>query len=93
MGRYNTDTGMSTTIYNDKYRKQRSGNLIGKSQRTNFITKNKAGVGDYDLLGYKTGGVTIPRAHRFPKQNANPGPGAYHMHSTLSNFNLYRKKF
>lgn len=51
-----------------------------------------AGVGDYYILSAKTGGVSIPKASRFPKPNNNPGPGDYNMHSTISNFNFYRKK-
>jgi hypothetical protein len=56
------------------------------------VSKNIAGVGDYNILMLKTGGVSIPKANRFPKPNKNPGPGDYNMTSTLSNFAMYRKR-
>lgn len=90
VGRYSTLDGMGTVHY--KYKNQQTGNLIGKSDRTNFVSKNIAGVGDYLILAAKTGGVSIPKASRFGKANKNPGPGDYNMHSTISNFNFYRKK-
>ena len=42
---------------------------VGKGKRTNFVSKNIAGVGDYEILQKKTGGVSIPKASRFPKAN------------------------
>lgn len=69
------------------------GNTIGKSNRTNFVSKNVAGVGDYNILNKKMTGITIPKGNRFQKFNDLPGPGAYHFSSTISNFNSYRKKF
>lgn len=65
---------------------------MGKSKRTNFISKNIAGVGDYEILQKKSGGISIPKASRFPKPNDNPGPGDYQFHSTISNFNFYKKR-
>lgn len=76
----------------DQTRKKSLSHLIGKSNRTDFVSKNGTGVGDYDVLDKKMGGVTIPKAERFVKNNANPGPGEYHLHSTISNWNLYQKK-
>lgn len=89
-GRYNIDPGMGATKL--KFKNQSSGNLIGKSQRTNFISKNIAGVGDFNVGLKKSTGVTIPKADRFGKPNDNPGPGDYTLSSTISNFNLYRQK-
>ena len=89
-GRYDTDRGMGKL--KNKYKNQSSGPLFCKSNRTNFIAKNIAGVGDYDILQKKMGGVSIPKAKRFPKPNENPGPGDYHFQSTISNFTFYRKK-
>lgn len=65
---------------------------LGKGKRTNFISKNVAGVGDYEILQKKTGGISIPKASRFPKPNDNPGPGDYQFQSTISNFNFYKKR-
>jgi|688.fasta_scaffold241549_1 hypothetical protein len=90
-GRYNTDHGVGDKF--EKYKNQLVGNTIGKSNRTNFISKNVAGVGDYNILNKKMTGVTIPKGTRFQKPNDLPGPGAYHFSSTISNFNSYRKKF
>ena len=89
-GRYNTDNGMGRL--KSKYQGQDSGTLFAKSQRTNFISKNIAGVGDYDILQKKAGGISIPKAERFAKPNKNPGPGDYHFQSTISNFTYYKKK-
>jgi hypothetical protein len=36
--------------------------MIGKSQRINFVSKNIAGVGDYNIVAKKTTGVTIPKS-------------------------------
>lgn len=66
--------------------------MIGKSQRINFVSKNIAGVGDYNIVAKKTTGVTIPKSQRFGRVNRNPGPSDYYLSSTISNFNLYRKK-
>ena len=83
VGRYEMDKGLA--------KGQNTGSLIGKSKRTNFVSQNKAGVGDYEILKKKTGGISIPKAPRFISKNDNPGPGDYNSQSTLSNFNCYKK--
>lgn len=90
VGRYNADSGMAANT--SKYKNQTVGNLIGKSQRTNFVSKNIAGVGDYNLMAKKTAGVTIPKGNRFAKPNSNPGPSDYYLSSTICNFNMYRSR-
>lgn len=47
-GRYNTDRGMGKL--DSKYLNQPAGTAFAKSNRTNFISKNIAGVGDYNIL-------------------------------------------
>lgn len=84
-GKYEVDRGIA--------KQKDKGNMIGKSKRTNFSSNNKAGVGDYDILKKKTGGISIPKAERFAVTNKNPGPGDYNNQTTISNFHLYKKTF
>ena len=59
-GRYDIDQGMGKKLM--KFRNQSTGTLFPKSKRTNFVSKNIAGVGDYDILKVKAGGISIPKA-------------------------------
>ena len=62
---------------------KRGGNTFGRSSRTNFISKNMAGVGDYDLLKAKGAACTMGKANRFGKTKASPGPGDYNVSSIV----------
>ena len=90
-GRYESDKGLARMSIKNKKNKSASA-IMTKSNRINFISKNKAGVGDYEILQKKTGGISMPKAERFAKPNKNPGPGDYHFQSTISNFTFYKKK-
>ena len=37
---------------------------MGLSKRTNFVSKNAAGVGDYNLINNPNGAISIPKAKR-----------------------------
>lgn len=64
---------------------------MGNSKRTNFVSKIAAGVGDYNITGSAKGGLSIPKAKRERLIEKLPGPGDYHIQSTISNTNYYSK--
>jgi hypothetical protein len=73
VGRYTISNGLQN----------RAGSAIPKSARTDFISKNKAGVGDYEIQETKTFKGTIGKSERFRKMETKPGPGDYHVQSII----------
>jgi hypothetical protein len=66
--------------------------MMGTSDRCMYKSRNKVGVGEYDLGVEKNGGISFGKERRFGKDWGRRSPGFYHIHSTLANYNLYRKK-
>lgn len=83
-GRYDVDkNAMSRTTKGVKF---------FSSSRTNFLSKNTAGVGDYDIEHKKSDNITIPKSARFGnRQDTKPGPGDYHIPSSIGKYNHYGK--
>ena len=56
------------------------------SSRTNFVSKNIAGVGDYEISTRVKSAITIPKSARFNDNNSNPGPGNYNIPSSIGKY-------
>lgn len=56
------------------------------SSRTNFVSKNIAGVGDYEISTRVKSAITIPKSARFNDKNINPGPGDYNIPSSIGKY-------
>ena len=56
------------------------------SSRTNFVSKNKPGVGDYDISTRVKSAITIPKSARFNEKESNPGPGDYNIPSSIGKY-------
>lgn len=62
------------------------------SKRTDFVSDNVAGVGDYNVWKNSLKDITIAKAERFMnKKNHKPGPGDYFIPSSIGKFNNYGK--
>ncbi len=72
--------------------KSTKGKLLFTSNRTNFVSKNAAGVGDYQIIGRVKSAITIPRSARFAADPCNPGPGDYHIPSSIGKYNSSKAK-
>lgn len=74
VGRYNVETQLLSP----------KTNAFSKSGRTNFVSRNSVGVGDYTISQSGNFKGTISKAERF-KQTliTNPGPGDYHVHPLM----------
>ena len=56
------------------------------SSRINFVSKNIAGVGDYEISTRVKSAITIPKSARFNDKNRNPGPEDYNIPSLIGKY-------
>lgn len=82
IGKLNDNPGVGR--YGVEGSDRKKGNAFGRGSRTNFISKNTAGVGDYEIAPKKGSGCTMGRAGRFKKEKEGPGPGDYNLNSILA---------
>jgi hypothetical protein len=74
----------------DKNAMQRTtkGNKFYTSNRTNFLSKNVAGVGDYEIEKKNRDPLTFTKSERFLNTGDRaPGPGDYHIPSSIGKYN------
>lgn len=62
------------------------------SNRINFISKNIAGVGDYEITSRVKSSITIPKSARFSEKETYPGPGDYNIPSSIGNISNSKLK-
>jgi hypothetical protein len=68
------------------------GNKFYTSHRNNFVSKNLAGVGDYEVEMKQREPVTFKKAERFANVGERlPGPGDYHIPGSIGKYNNFAK--
>ncbi len=78
----------------DKNAMQRTtkGNKFYTSNRTNFLSKNVAGVGDYEIEKKNRDPLTFTKSERFLNTGDRaPGPGDYHIPSSIGKYNNFSR--
>jgi hypothetical protein len=83
VGRYDVD--------NTALHRTTKGNKFNTSHRTNFVSKNVAGVGDYEIDKKTRDPITFTKSQRFMNIGDRlPGPGDYHIPSSIGKYNNFR---
>ena len=76
----------------DAIQRTTKGNKFYTSSRTNFVSKNGAGVGDYDIEKKPKEPITFTKSDRFLNTgDRQPGPGDYYIPSSIGKFNNFSK--
>lgn len=85
MGRYDVNQNtMSRTAKANKFY---------TSGRANFVSPNKAGVGDYYIEKKSREPISFAKSERFQTQGQGvPGPGDYYIPSSIGRFNNFGKQ-